>query len=377
MKLTKREENWIIIQTVFFAILTLIILIYIFSSLLPKIIDIQNDKKIVSDLQQNVERISTKWLNFDEFKELAVLNTTNKVMNEILVNMTEDFYSDNLINNTNSTYDVFLDDKKKYLNSPENIKKVEEKNNQIISVLPTYSEEWIWLWTEILTDYKFINYIESVIESFNLTTSSPIWINKLVLVEDYAISNKQWEWLDSNIYYIPLNLELRWPKSWIIDFLYFVENVWNIKLNWEDININDSYSFLSKNGIKKVLEWDRNSSSYNIFKNQMIDIERISMLEYLDQSYKLRWDINFVDFINETQWNERYEINVNLKFYIKWLPVYKVNEFITWILDKYQKTVSLLNTKLQSTDVKWVERVRLTQNNDLLTQLKTEVIELI
>lgn len=376
MKLTKREENWIIIQTIFFASLTLILLIYIFSSLVPSIIIILNDKKELLELQKNIERINTKWLNFDEFKELASSNATNKVMNEILVNMTDEFYSGNLINNTEFSYENFLKNKEDLLNSPENLKKVEDKNNQIISVLPTYSEEWISLWNEILTDYKFINYIESIIESFNLTTTSSIWINRLVLVEDYAISNKAWEWLDSNIYYIPLNLDIKWTKSWIINFLYFIENVWNIKLEWDNIIVNDNYSFLSKNWVKKILEWDKNSSTYNIFKNQMIDIERISMSEYLDQSYKLRWDSDFINFINETQWNDKFEINVNLKFYIKWLPVYKVNEFITWILDKYNKTVWLLNTKLQSTDIKWVERVRLTQNNDLLKQLSTEVTEL-
>jgi len=43
----------------------------------------------------------------------------------------------------------------------------------------------------MLTDYKFINYVESIIETFNLSTSSPVGISELALLEGFSFDAKK------------------------------------------------------------------------------------------------------------------------------------------------------------------------------------------
>jgi hypothetical protein len=87
-----------------------------------------------------------------------------------LKNITKEFYDNHLKNIDNESFDEFIKEKTNELNSEENIKLIKDNKEQIINILPTYSESNIKLTDEQLSDYKFINYVESIIESFNLTT---------------------------------------------------------------------------------------------------------------------------------------------------------------------------------------------------------------
>jgi len=53
--------------------------------------------------------------------------------------MTEDFYNENLVNETNKSYNYFLDAKNKELNSVENKAIVDNQIKQISTILPSYS----------------------------------------------------------------------------------------------------------------------------------------------------------------------------------------------------------------------------------------------
>ena len=373
MKITKREENWIIIHFMFYFVLFIIIVVFIISSILPKITEIENDKAITKDTYENIQRIEKNGLSFDEFKKVTAWINHTRVITEIVKNMTEDFYTKNLVNNTTFPYNEFLNAKNIELNSDENKALVDEKSKQIASLLPSYSEDSISLWADSLTDYKFINYIESLIESFNFATTNPIGISKLVLLDDFSTSINWNDALDSNIYYIPLNIVLKWTKEWVINFLYFIENVWNITVNNKEITLNKNYSFLSKNGIRKVLEWDTYSSNYNIFEHQIADIDKISMNDYIDWSYVSKWDTNLKDFILKTQWNDEFEISVNLMFYVKWQPTYKIEEFIINVLNKHKDSQNLVNKALANPDLNWIDRKNLTIDNDLLKQYTKEI----
>lgn len=374
MERQKREKNSIIIHFVFYFVLTIWIITYGFISLLPKVTSIEKMKLETKDLYNNLTKIEKTWLTFQEFKDFNNTWTNSKVIEEILKSMTEDFYNKNLVNKTYASYKEFLENKSTNVNSIENKKLIEEKTQKISKILPLYSDSSIDFSENSLTDYKFVNYVESIIETFNLNTTNPIGISKVDLLEDFTLTEAKGDSLDSNIYYVPLTLGLKWTKSWILDFLYFIENVGNINIEENNININNNYWFLSKNWVKKVLEWDKQNPSYNIFEHQIIDIEKISMSDYIDSTYVSKGDSNFRDFIVKTQWNEEYEINVNLLFYVKWLPTYKIEEFISNILDKHKDSMSLINISLKDTKIDWVVRINLLKDNDVLNQLNNEII---
>ena len=374
MKRTKREENSIIIHFIFYFVLTVALIIFGIYSILPQIKQIEDNKNITRDIYNNIVRIEKKWLDFTEFKSLNNSLDKNRIITEILKNIDKQFYDTNLVNNTFANYKIFLDNKKDILNNEENKLIVKNKSLQITKLLPSYSDNSIDFWWNVLTNYKFINYVESIIESFNLSTNSSIGISRAVLLDDFSIKNTSWQSLDSNIFYIPLSLKLTWTKSGIVDFLYFIENVWNISVQNNDIKLNTDDSFLFKNWIKKILEWSRNSDSYNIFENQIIDIDNIHMKDYIDSSYFSRSNVDLKDFIKNTQANNEFEITVNLLFYVKWQPVYKIEEFIMQVLDKYRKMQWFINISLKKTDLNWIKRINLTKFNNTLKQLNKEVV---
>lgn len=373
MERQKREENTIIIHFAFYFVLTIWLLAYLFLSILPQLLSIEDTKKSTKEVYTNLTRIEKSWLTFDEFKSLNNVWSNTVVVNEILKSMTWDFFTNNLVNTKYNTYKEFLDKNTADLNGDENKKLSQEKIDKISRVLPPYTDNSIDFSSYALTDYKFVNYVESIIESFNFNTSNSIWISKLSLLDDYAIST--WnggDALEANIYYIPLNLVLEWTKSSVIEFLYFIENVGNISVDKNNININNNYWFLSKNWVKKVLEWDKLTSSYNIFEHQIIDIDKISFNDYIDSSYLSRWDTNFKDFIVKTQWNDKYEINLNLLFYVKWQPSYKLVEQINSILDKYKETQGKVSKLLGNTKTEGLDRINLTKYNDTIKQFSEE-----
>lgn len=376
MKNFKREQNAIIIHFIFYFALTIWLVVFTFSSIYPQLKTIEETKLTTKDIHESIKRIEKSWLTFDEFKILSSLWGNNRVVSEILKSMTDDFYTKSLVNTSFATYEEFLNDKTKELNSIENKEIAEEKIKQISKILPLYSDSNIDFWGYVLSDYKFVNYVESIIESFNFTTSNSIWISKINLLKDFAVSNKWGDALESNIYYIPLKLVLNWTKEWVIEFLHFIENVGNIEIKEGNIELNNNFWFLLKNKIKKVLEWDKYSNDYNIFEHQMIDISRIIMSEYIDSSYVSRWEISFRDFIIDWQWTDSYEISVDLMFYVKWQPAYKLEEFILWILDKHKITTWLVNVALRSTDLSASERRKILKHNETLKQLGKEILSI-
>ncbi len=373
MERQKREINIIIIHFVFYFILTIWLFFYLFSSIIPEIMVIEKIKTDTKKLYNDIEKTKKSWLTFSEFKSNNNSSKNTMVVNKILEEITESFYEKNLQNNDSATYQEFLDNKKNELNSTENRKIVEDKSMIISKVLPPYSDVSIAFPDNALTDFKFINYVESIIETFNFSTNDPIWISKITLVDDFAMSTSKNNSLEASIYYIPLSMNLKWTKSWIIDFLYFIENVGNIDIKDNDVIINNEYSFLSKNGVKRTLVWSKVTDDYNIFENQMIDIDKITMKQYIDNSYKSRWKREFLEFIAKDQWNEYYEISLNLLFYVKWQPTYKIEEFITSVLDKHRESTNLVDSKLKDKKTEWIELINFTKNKEVLKQLNSEV----
>ena len=376
MERQKREKNAIVIHFAFYLVLTIWILIYLFSSVFGQLKQIEDTKTVTSDLYKNIKRIEKSWLTFEEFTSENTSLTGSVVIKEIVKNISKDFYDKNLINSVYSTHKEFIDKKKETFANTDN-QNIIKSNNLIISkILPPYSENSIDFSESALTDYKFINYVESIIETFNFTNNDSIGISNLTLLDGFATSKAQWTSLESNIYYIPLSLDLVWTKEWVIDFLYYIENVGKITLKDNNININNDYWILLKNWFKQALEWEKLVKDYNIFEHQIVDIDKIKFDDYIDSTYVSRWDKKFLDFILDTQWNEQYKVSVNLLFYIKWQPTYKLTEYINKVIDKHGLATWLVTSSLQNKKIDWLERNNLTKNNEILKQLHIEVVSI-
>lgn len=373
MKRTVREKNSIIISFVFYLILVVFLVLFVILNTSKKIEDINLKKIETQVLYNNLKTVLKEWLSFDEFSSLSSSSQTD---NEILKNITKEFYDNHLKNIDNESFDEFIKEKTDELNSEENIKLIKDNKKQIINILPTYLESNIKLSDEQLSDYKFINYVESIIESFNLTTWGSIGIWNVVLLEDYAVTGSNWDTLESSIYSIPLSINLKWTKSNIIDFLYFIEKVWTIEIENNEINITKDNGFLSTNGFPKVLAWDKYIKNYNIFENQIIDIENFEMTEYIDSSYNSKWNIDLLEFIKSEQGSDDFEVKVSLNFYVKWLPKYEILKFINWVLTNYKLINAKVNQLVSSNGAKWIELINLKKDQNLLKNLNTKIVNI-
>ena len=370
MKRSRREKNSITIGFTFYLLGFLIVSYLLLFFIYPKILLIEEQKSDINSLYNSIETIRNKWIEFSDFKKEAKDLADTTYIREVVNSIETSFYDANLVNNSNSDYDVFLEEITSMIEANSSIK--DEKDKVVEKLLPSYSENPIDTTSENLTDFKFINYLESIFETFNLSYSDPIGIKNVVLVEDFSSSDDNS--LETNIFYIPVDLSLVWSKKWILNFIHYIENVWNVWLTENDIEILAD-KVLYNNNLPLLLEWDKFSKLYNIYEHQIIDIEDIRMRDYIDSSYKFRGaDESLVDFIKDgTQSNQRYEIDIKLRFYVKWLPNYKLEDFINSVVEKYTDTVSWVNFRLKNTDTEWSVSVNAKKSSAYLKEISRDI----
>jgi len=380
MKRTKRQESWIIIYFLFYLFLFLITIYFSISFFYPKVIWIENKKIETNKLYEEKLELEKKWIWFWEFMRVSKNQENNNYTKEILKTIDKKFYNKHLLNIKNKNYKDFLNSKTNFFNSEENKKIQKERDSKIINILPYYSENYTWnKENESLSNFKFVSYVESILETFNLSNSNWIWIKDVFVVEEYAPSNGITSSLENNIYYIPLRLSLIWPKKGIIDFLHFIENVWKINIDEKNNLLINNDKYFETIYTKTILAWKENQLTYdyNIYKNQIIDIEKIKIPKYIDNSNEYRQDKTLVNFIkNSRQRNQMMEIEVDLLFYVRWYPNYKIEEHINKTIEIYEKIlkkVSLSLTKIWKDNYKYL---KIRSYKTYLITIKKEIFEL-
>jgi len=236
-----------------------------------------------------------------------------------------------------------LKDKENKINELKKSEKIKSRDEKVSRILPSY-QEWISIdWS--MTDLEFVNYIEVLLRSFRLKTESEIWIGELVLVEDKEPSKaKNTDTISSQIFYIPLKLDIEWAKSDIVEFLYFLQNVWRVE------SVKDNDIVLYRDSVLNKRLWD----SWNIYENKLVDIESVELKDYIDTSSYIRSSLQektpiwFLDFIrNWTEKSQEYKVSISLRFYVKWLPTYKLEDFIYKTIDLYKEKVKLVSDNLK------------------------------
>ncbi len=285
-------------------------LIYIsITYIYPNVLEIEQNKKILVQKNTINNELKSKWFNFERFRALEIEHSLSEYKNlkELLNN---NFYKKISKSIDENTYNQFiyrenfndfqyswnffnfleknLNEKLESLNSKEFNSKIEN----IDKVLPLYSDFIEIDWDKWLTNLKFINHIENILKKYNLKTNSSIGIKNILPVKNLYFTST------SNIYYIPLELNINWTKLSILKFLEYIQNTWRIK------NINsDGFTFSDK-------VWA---------KSQLAMVTYLKLDDHIDSSYRARgvWDKTLIEFIyNTKQINDIINIKLKIEFYI-------------------------------------------------------------
>lgn len=361
-------QNSLVLNWVIFVVIIMIYFLYISWKW-----DIYSqNKETLTQAIQKYETIEKSWLDYETIKTVL---TNEKDAMLVLNKMWKEFYDKNLSNKNSPDYLTFLNKKQLEIDKLKLNPEIIARSQKIEKVLPSYAKWVVADWN--MSDLQFVNYVETLLKSFNLETKSKIWISDVVSVDEEVVSGdkktKKIDNMSSQIFYIPLSLELEWKKSDIVDFLYFVQNVGVISsINENKIN------FYSDNVLAwKSIKWQYwTMGTYNIYENKIVDISDFSASKYIETS-SIKRDASqyttrsFIDLIRTTdQSNEAYKVTLWLKFYVKGLPLYTLDNFIQNVLKKYKEVLNLSKTTLNSAQAK---KAKLLDNNqiDVYSTLKS------
>lgn len=378
-KRTKKDENKIVLWVILFSFLIITLLVTSFLFIKPQIEEIEELKKVTKENFDKLELAKKEWLSFEDFKRIAQEKSSElftSYQNEsIMKEINEEFFNSKIKNSSQTKlYEDFIKSEiEKYKKSTTN----EEKLQLTSKILPYYSESITE--NSYLTDFQFINYVESLLYSFNLSYNNSIWIDNIEQLENYTLLNTDTS-LEKWIYKISLELDVSWRKSNIIDFLHYIENVWNVTLNeenWEiSINRGTSLTWVFSNFSTKKLESDKNKkiSEYNIFNNQIIDVESIYMDSYIDSSETVvtitENPETFLEYLKTTQEREKFTVKIKLNFFVKGLPKYKFEEIEKNFTTKLTKLIKNVTEKSSKTNISSSQRQKLQTIKTSLTNIQ-------
>lgn len=329
-------KNKLIISIFITIVLCIVLWVYTY----PELKSVSNIKNELLGKISEYDTYAQKWItDITTFDNLV----KDPALKKLLVSEEwKTFFTSQFNNDTSSSYDAFLTEKQKHIDDVKKSWVVDERNNQISKVLPSYTE-----WYEVegnMTDLAFVNYVESLLRTFQLRTTSQIWIENLVPVDQTETN------VSTQIFYIPLKLDLVGRKADIVEFLYFLQNVW---LVWSiDEKNNNSLVFYKDNLVNRTIAGQRRTINYNIYENKLVDIESVEFNSYVDNSASPRpssqlspeWFLTFVK--NGSEKNDEYSVIVDLKFYVKGLPTYKIEVFVESVIKKYREMTAQVETIL-------------------------------
>ena len=347
---------------------TIILIIFMAAGsyyLYPEYIFSEERKWEFQEVSQKYNNLISKGISFEEFSQLHTTKSLNKkwdkkiLLNNILLNFREDDYDDHF-SSTEGIYETFLD--LKIIDAKEKRKQQQGSNitSKIAEILPEYTSDSS-LSNSSLTDFKFINHIEKLLDRFQLSSKDKIWIGNLI--EIWKKSVKKWEKkekensLEGIIYKGTLQLSLVWEKRNIVNFIHYIENVWKINVENKQVSIYtmDRQKIITNNDWKKIRNNYLDIVSYfkkwvNPYNSLLIEVEDLSFSNYLDSSDLPTPDnYTLIQLIKESQGNEKFQIDIKLAYYVKGLPTFKIEKFINNVIDRH--------TELSKISALWVAYV--------------------
>lgn len=359
-----KKSNLLKNTVIFNSLLSLAIIWAFIFYIAPEIMDISDKKTSLINMSSDIERIKSKWMTFEEYSK--VVSSWHKEIFErqefsdsirqkyepifsdsylafVLSNNPKQLYAKNLSNSSLDNYEVFLSKKEEELKNKSDSNLIAWRSQKVSNILPNYVESWEEISDENSNnydDFKYINYIERLLYTYDIKNNSSVSIGQVFPVE---VAKKWQQIVEWWINYFDVSLDLVWKKKNIVDFILFLENVWTIEIDWDNIKVVRNPLFQWK-----VLSWDVANRVYNILENPIVEVKEISFEDYIDSSLSTSsWNLSLYDLISRTQSREQLETRVVLRLYAKWEPNSKKREFSKDVLNSYgillQKTNSLIN----------------------------------
>lgn len=350
-------------EAVFHSLITNLIIVAIliavgFYFVIPEYRISESHKIWVHNAKDKHTRLLSSWLTFDEFKEVYAAGSdlytweNLDLFNSILTDFREDDFN-NYFTHTWSVYEDFIE--KQILDAKE--KRITQISTGLDSSIAEILPEYSWdssLVTNSLTDFKFINHIEWLLDTFQLSTDSVIWIWELT-----DTSNVDENELNATIKENPLNgiiyegvisLDLIWDKKNVINFIHYIENVWKINVENKEITLYEPSKIKVIKNPEGVITYRNNfldmpkfiNNDADIYNKLIMEVEEFYSEDYLDSSDlpTKNW-YDFIQFIKEDQWTKRFEFSLKIKYYVKGLPTFKIDSFITNLQWRYTELLKI------------------------------------
>ncbi len=325
---------------------------------------IQEKKDLLLALSEDIGDLEKEWMLLNEFKSnWKKVAKEEKNLLSIIEVLDEEFFKNHFSNDTDSMYADFIDKKIKQVQEKESSEEYAKLEEISSTVLPSYIDSTIDIdWEEAFSELHFINYVERIMQTFNLEYTGDLWIGDILPIEEKGTTlnknknSKKTESLVNRIFYIPLSFTVSWSKWSIMDFIYFIENVWRVESSEGMLKVVESDFFEKSEDFSRssrtILEWDIAKTWYNIFLNQIADIENIVFEEYVYEKRNGDEAGEFLKNIRKVpQGLEKYEIDITLNFYVKGLSEYKISkkyEEIAQSLIAYKANVSQAEKQLNA-----------------------------
>ncbi|MCH2188639.1 hypothetical protein MK079_02320 [Candidatus Gracilibacteria bacterium] len=365
----KKQKN-ILLSLLFYGFTSLICIVVFFSFFFPQLRAIELLKSEAKTMYHTLNTTLSQGMDFSTFKSEANQFTQTPYQAQLLKNMSAQLYNSVFVNTGSLGYDAFLDTLKD--NFVLNSSSTNEQKELVNTLLPIYGGEDDNPF--VLTDYKFINYIESILETFDLEYEGLIGIQSPQLVEAFSSQNSK-NALETSIFALPIDLNIRGSKRAMLDFFHYIEHAGNTYLEDGNISLHRD-DVLSRGVLPVVLKGQTLSRSYNIYKNQILDIAKISMKDYIDSSLVQREEQSFVDFIKATRGSEAFETEITLHFYVQGVPQYKIEHHITTTIQQYQKLKKQLESLRKKSDIDPATKVHIETNYNYLKSIQTDITTL-
>jgi len=377
--MNKKIKNiWTIVYFWFYSFWIIILSFLLYYKLLPDYNNIELLKSKAYSSYSEIKEIEVKWINFSDFRSSLPKEELTKslFLDNLVKKITPDFYNRIFINDTDLDYDIYLTDlKKKYSNDSD----YDKISSLISDILPVYSnlnlslvqnDEALFNYFQnnsVMSDFKFINFLDVIIDSFRIQYSNLIWVSELVFLEEYSL----WEVnsIHSDIFYVPILLDLNIRKDYFLDFLHYIENVWKISLDWEEI------IFKELSNLDLLTIKDSKFYSKNIYNNILADVSILELPEYLDSLNSKYSDTTFVNYIKNTQWNQFIDAKIEIKFYVKWLPTYLIEWSLKKFIAKFDLIRSSLDEKLLDESLSEADILLLNNINNSMNEIYYDLIE--
>lgn len=355
--------------------------------------DISSEKWELLQKIKTLSEIEKYGLSFEDYWSMKKDFKGNRNLENIASIIEKEFFEESFKNEWKEfqTFEEFIKNKEK--NVDERMRSEEELAMREISntVLPSFSvHDLDFGESNTFSEIKFVNYVETIMQTFNLEYSWDIGIGDVLPIEteeskDMSKSKKKTgkeeDLLVDKIFYIPLSFSITGNKASIIDFIYFIEKVWNVNITSENLEIySDGYFKKWDKNFRNadlILDGASRASNYNPYLNQLIDVESITFENYIYE--KREWDapLEFLSNIRKfPQWQEEFSAEVTLMFYVKGVSDYKIEkkyqdiitEIVAYIPD-IQKSISrlsALSTKQKNPEIALLMKRLVTYQN--LTQ---------